>query len=479
MSGGGSRAFPAGFLWGAGTSAYQVEGSLTADGRGESVWDAFVARPGAVEGGVDARIACDSYRRWRDDVDLVAELGLGAYRFSVGWSRVLPDGVGRVEPLALDHYERLVDALLERGVAPVVTLNHWDMPQALMADGGWAGRASVAAFAEYADAVGARLGDRVTWWVTQNEPWVVAVLGYQKGLHAPGVAELRASFAAAHHQLLGHGAAAAALRAYAPDAHVGVALSLFPCDPASDDEADRAAAHASDGYVNRWFLDALAGRGYPADARGHWVRALAAAGHPGAVDDVVRDGDEAAIGRADWIGVNYYTRRIMAAAEPDPAAGQPFPWRVVPPPGEARRTDEGWEVVPGALRDLLVRLHRECNLPLLVTENGGVYGDGPVPDGTVPDVRRTDFLRDHLAALHDAVGAGADVRGYLHWSLLDNFEWALGYRSRFGLVHVDYPTGRRIVKDSGRWYAAVAGANALPDDAAQVRGSTATPGGQG
>ena len=478
------RRFPPGFLWGAGTSAYQVEGSLEADGRGESVWDVFARRPGAVEGGVDAAVACDSYRRWRDDVALVAELGLGAYRFSVAWSRVQPDGA-RVEARGLDHYERVVDALLDAGVVPVLTLNHWDMPQALMAGGGWAGRSTVDAFARYADAVGARLADRVPWWITQNEPWVLAVLGYQKGLHAPGVADLAASFAAAHHLLLGHGAAADALRGHGATG-VGVALSLFPCDPASGSDADRDAAYASDGYVNRWFLDALTGRGYPADTREQWARALAAAPGaspdrdvvPTAVGTVVRDGDEAAIGRVDVIGVNYYTRRIVAAAPPDPAGGRPFPWRVVPPPGDARRTDEGWEVLPDALRALLLRLAREYAVPLLITENGGVYGDGPVPDGTVPDERRTAFLHDHLVAVHDALADGADVRGYLHWSLLDNFEWALGYRPRFGLVHVDYPTGRRIIKGSGWYYARVARDGELPAVGGDGEGTTSVPGGQ-
>ncbi|CAL8972621.1 Beta-glucosidase A [Cellulomonas sp. T2.31MG-18] len=452
-----STTFPDGFLWGAATSAYQTEGSLTADGRGRSVWDDFTARPGAVEGGGDGSIACDSYRRWADDVQLVADLHLGAYRFSVGWSRVLPTGRGPVEQRGLDHYERLVDALLERGATPVVTLNHWDMPSELMRDGGWAGRSTVDAFGEYASAVADRLADRVTWWITQNEPWIVSLLGYQLGLHAPGVADLDAAFRAAHHVLLGHGRAADVLHAASGRAQVGAALSLFPCDPATDAPEDRAAAWGSDGYVNRWYLDALLGQGYPADMRAHWERAL---GH--GVDDVVREGDEPAIaGRSDFVGVNYYTRRVVAAAPVGP--DRAFPWRVVTATDDNPRSDEGWEIVPDALRDLLVRIEREYGVPSMVTENGGVFGDGPTHDGRVHDVRRTELLLGHLRAVHHAIGAGARVLGYLHWSLLDNFEWALGYRPRFGLVHVDYPTGRRTVKDSGLLYAEIARTGTLPD----------------
>lgn len=448
--------FPPEFLWGAATSAYQVEGSLDADGRGESVWDVFARRPGAIEGGGDGSQASDSYRRWADDVELIAGLGLNAYRFSVGWSRIVPEGRGRIEKRGLDHYERFVDALLDHGVTPVLTLNHWDMPQALMADGGWVARSSVDAFAEFTTAVADRLADRVEWWVTQNEPWIIALLGYQLGLHAPGVRDLGASVTAGHHVLLAHGVGADVLRQY-PRTRAGVALSLFPCEPATPSDEDAAAAWGSDGYVNRWYLDPLAGRGYPADMREHYERAL------GRELTEIRDGDEAAIaGRSDFLGVNYYTRRVMASA---PAGdGRPFPWQVVGPAGDVARTDEGWEIAPDSFRDLLLRLHRDYGFALLVTENGGVFGDAPLHDGRVRDVRRQAFLRDHVRAMGEAMAAGADVRGYLHWSLLDNFEWSLGYRPRFGLVHVDYPTGRRTVKDSGRLYARIAAAGGLEED---------------
>ncbi|TMR19202.1 beta-glucosidase [Nonomuraea turkmeniaca] len=442
--------FPDGFLWGAGTSAYQIEGH---HGRGESVWDEFCRRPGAIEGGGDGSRACDSFLRWQEDIELIKELGLGAYRFSTGWSRVMPDGV-HADPKALDHYERFVDALLEAGTEPVLTLNHWDMPAALT----WAQRSTVHAFAAYAEAVAGRLADRVTWWITQNEPWIIALLGYQLGLHAPGVADLGTAVRAGHHVLLGHGAAADVLRTF-PGAQAGCALSLFPCDPATDSEADWAAAAGSDGYVNRWYLDPLLGDGYPADTHEHWERALGRRDGQGL--DFIRDGDEAAIGgRSDFLGINYYTRRVMAAAPPDP-----FPWRVVGPSGDVARTDEGWEINADALRDLLIGLSRRFpGTPLLVTENGGVFGDAPTHDGLIHDNRRIAFLRDHVEAVRAALAAGADVRGYLHWSLMDNFEWALGYRPRFGLVHVDYATGVRTIKDSGRYYAQlIAGGGTVPD----------------
>lgn len=453
------RRFPAEFLFGAATSAHQVEGSHDVDGRGESVWDVFARQPGAIEGGGDASRAADSYRRWRDDIVLLEQLHLGAYRFSVSWARVVPEGRGRVEPRGLDHYERMVDELLARGIEPVLTLNHWDMPQALMDRRGWVDRSSVDAFTEFADAVAGRLGDRVGWWITQNEPWIIALLGYRLGLHAPGIADLGASVAAGHHVLLAHGAGADVIHDRIPSARVGCALSLFPCDPATDRPEDVAAAWGSDGYVNRWYLDPLLGEGYPADMREHYERAL---GGPLAV---IRDGDEARIaGRSDFVGVNYYTRRVMAAAETD--AQTPFPWKVIGPGGDARRTDEGWEVVPDSLRELLLRISRDYpGVPMLITENGAVSNEGPTHDRRVHDPRRIDYLLGHLRAIAEAREAGADVRGYLHWSLLDNFEWALGYRPRFGLVHVDYPTGVRTIKDSGHVYAEIARTGVLPDPA--------------
>jgi beta-glucosidase len=441
--------FPADFLWGAATSAYQVEGSLDADGRGPSIWDAFVTHPGAIEGGGDARIACDSYRRWEEDLDILSELGMKAYRFSLAWSRIMPEGRGRVESRGLDHYERIVDELRHRDIEPIVTLNHWDMPAALMSDGGWTGRGIVDAFVEYAAAASDRLGDRVDWWITQNEPWIIQLLGYQRGLHAPGLRDLRGAVAAGHHLLLAHGRAVDAMRSRTRG-RIGAALNLLPCVPATTSPEDAAAAWGSDGYVNRWFLDPLLRDGYPDDMRAHWERAIG-----GALDDVILPGDEAAIAhRSDFLGINFYTHRVMSAAEPGP--DRPFPWQVVGSTGEVERTDEGTEIVPDAFRDLLIRLHREYQgVPLLVTENGAISGDSPTHDGQVHDVRRTRYLRSHVAAMAEALEAGVPLVGYTHWSLLDNFEWALGYRPRFGLVYVDFRTGERIVKDSARDYARI------------------------
>ncbi|GAA4424534.1 GH1 family beta-glucosidase [Georgenia halophila] len=446
---------PPDFLWGAATSAFQIEGSLDVDGRGESVWDAFARRPGAIEGGADGSRACDSYRRWREDLALLTELGLGAYRFSVAWSRIMPEGTGRVEQRGLDHYERFVDGLLERGIVPVLTLNHWDMPQALMASGGWAGRESVAAFGEYTQEVAERLADRVEWWITQNEPWIIALLGYRLGLHAPGVTDLRASAAAGHHVLLGHGAGADVLRSF-PGTRVGAALNLLPCVPATDSAADAEAAVGSDGYCNRWYLDPLLREGYPEDMHRHWERAI------GGPLDFIHDGDEAAIsGRSDFLGVNYYTRRVMVAAKPGP--GRPFPWQVVSPGGDVARTDDGSEIAPQAFEDLLLRIHHEYpGTPVIVTENGGAFGETPTHDGRVHDTRRIAQLRDHVSAMSRAIEAGADVRGYTYWSLMDNLEWAMGYRPRYGLTYIDYPTGCRTIKDSGHYYAELVRTGQLP-----------------
>lgn len=454
--------FPSDFLWGVATSAYQIEGSRDADGAGPSVWDTFSRRPGAVEGGGDGSVACDSYRRWEEDVEILGELGVGAYRFSTGWSRIMPTGRGKVNHAALDHYERFVDRLLDKGIEPMLTLNHWDMPDALMVHGGWAGRESVDAFTEYAEAVAGRLGDRVSRWITQNEPWIIQLLGYQLGLHAPGVADLAKSVAAGHHVMLGHGRAADAIRAVRPDAKIGVALSLFPCDPATSSDEDAAAAWGSDGYVNRWYLDPLLRDGYPADAERTWDEVLARTGSTMRVRDVVLDGDEAAIaGRTDFVGVNFYTRRVCAAVTP--TADKPFPWQVVGPRGDVARSDESWEIVPDSLRDLLVRLDRDYGSPeLVITENGGVFGDTPTHDGQVHDTRRSEYLRSHLGAVAEARAAGANVTGYMHWSFMDNFEWALGYRPRFGLVHVDYRTGERTLKDSARMYAEIARTGVIP-----------------
>jgi beta-glucosidase len=430
------RTFPEGFLWGAATSSFQIEGALDADGRGPSVWDGF-----AGESGETGDVACDHYRRWREDVDLMGELGINAYRFSIAWPRLFPTGRAPLEPRGLAHYDRLIDALLERGIEPVVTLFHWDTPRALT----WRSRETVELFTEYAAACFDAYADRVRWWGTINEPWVHGVLGHVDGIHAPGERDLRGGVEAMHHMLLAHGRATQELGSRG---ETGVAFSLWPTVPASDSDADRRAARIADGYHNRWLLDPVLAGSYPDDM---WQLFEQRIGEL----DFVRDGDlETISAPSGWIGVNFYVRGVIYS-EPE---REPFPYRNV----EAAElgnpvTDGGYEIAPDALRALLVRLRDDYgDRPILVAENGAIYDDAPHDPG------RIAYIRDHLVAVHEALAEGVDVRGYCYWSLMDNFEWAMGYGPRFGLVHVDYETQRRTLKDSGRWYGEVARANALP-----------------
>ena len=456
-----ARSFPPGFLWGTATSAFQVEGATTADGRGESIWDRFAATPGAIEDGRDASVACDHYHRWPEDVALMRSLGLNAYRFSVAWPRVQPLGRGALNAAGLDFYDRLVDGLLEAGLAPMATLYHWDLPQPLQDRGGWGSRDTAAAFVEYAHAVSMRLGDRVRQWVTHNEPWCIAALGHEFGAHAPGLRDAALSLRVAHHVLLSHGWAVPALRRNAPGAEVGIVLIASHAEPHTPSDADREAARAFDGSFNRWYLDPIFRGAYPADAVEDRVRQ----GHlPAGPLPFVQPGDLAAISTPlDFLGLNYYSRTVLSGA-PGPN-GEPAP-RAVPMAPPELLTDMGWEVWPQGLEDLLLRIHREYRpARVYVTENGAAYADAPNGDGRVHDVRRRDFIAGHLRALRRAIAAGVPVGGYFHWSLLDNFEWAHGYTKRFGLVHVDLATQRRTPKDSAQYFSAVAAANAVPDDA--------------
>ncbi|WBB69212.1 GH1 family beta-glucosidase [Micromonospora sp. WMMD812] len=456
-----TNVFPPGFLWGAATSSYQVEGAAREDGRALSIWDTFTAERGMDSG----EVACDHYHRWPTDADLMAHLGMNAYRFSLAWPRIVPNGTGAVNPAGLAHYDRMVDGLLERGITPVPTLYHWDLPQALQERGGWTSRATSDAFAAYTEICLDALGDRVDTWLTVNEPWVASVLGYRLGLHAPGEEDLRTSLLVAHHLLLAHGAATQRIRERRPFARVGIPLSLFPNYPVTDDPADTAAAWGSDGYTNRWFLDPVLRGRYPADTAELFERLVGPL-------DWVRPGDLDLIGaRPDLIGVNYYTRRRISAA-----AAEPLPWRVLPAQPGVPVTDSGWEDVPEVFYDLLVRLHRDYDIPLLITENGGVWNAEPGPDGRVRDTGRVRALRAHLLAMSRAIEAGVQVLGYLHWSLLDNLEWAEGYGQRFGLVHVDRETQRRTVKDSARYYAAVIAANRVVDATDGLAGKREDPG---
>ena len=431
-----TRLLPSDFTWGAATAAYQVEGAAREDGRGESIWDRYSAAPGNIVNGDTGVVACDSYHRHREDMHLIRELGLDAFRFSISWPRVLPDGTGRVNAAGLDYYDHLVDQLLACGVEPYVTLYHWDLPQALEDRGGWPARDTVEAFAEYTEVVVSRLGDRVRHWITQNEPWVVSWLGYGLGVHAPGRRSEADALAAAHHVLLSHGRAAQVLRRDAPEARVGVTVDLYPTYPLSGSEADLEAARRSDGARNRWFLEPVLGLGYPSDMLEQYERIL-----PGIESDDVQT-----IGAPlDFLGVNYYSRTVVrAGSEPT----MPVQVEV----DGVERTEMGWEVYPAGLTDLLVGLHRDYELPdVYITENGAAYPDAR-HNGSVSDPQRISYVDRHLAALRDAIDEGVPVRGYFLWSLLDNFEWAFGFSRRFGIVYVDFETLERVPKASFAWY---------------------------
>jgi beta-glucosidase len=429
--------FPADFRWGTASAAYQIEGAATADGRGESIWDRFCATPGKVRNGDSGAIACDFYHRYERDIALLRELGANAFRLSISWPRVLPNGRGRVNERGLDFYDRLVDALLASGVEPFVTFYHWDLPQALEDRGGWPARGTVDAFCEYVAAVVGRLGDRVQHWTTHNEPWVAAWLGYGQGHHAPGRTSEADALAAAHHLLLSHGRAVELVRAAVPGAQIGITLDLHPVYPASEDEADIAAARHVDGFHNRWFLDALFKGAYPEDLVAYFGANMAR----------VEEGDLDAI-RApiDFLGVNNYSRNLVQA---DPDGGPAIDVRQP----DAQYTDMDWEVYPDGIHDLLVRIGNDyAPRALYITENGAAFPDVRGHDGSVRDPERRDYLEEHIAAVGRAVEAGVPVKGYFVWTLMDNFEWAWGYWKRFGLVYVDYPTLERVPKGSFYWY---------------------------
>jgi len=449
--------FPAQFLWGSATSSYQIEGAYNEDGRGESIWDRFAKTPGKIIDGSNGDVACDHYHRWRDDLVLMKELGLQAYRFSIAWPRILPEGRGRINQQGLDFYSRLVDGLLELDIQPFATLYHWDLPQILEDQGGWPARATAEAFVEYADIVSRTLGDRVKYWITHNEPWCASILSYKIGEHAPGRQEWPAALAASHHLLLSHGWTVPVLRQNSPGAEVGITLNFTPAVPASPSAADYDAFRHFDGYFNRWFLDPIYGRQYPADM----VADYRAAGHlaPEGLT-FVQPGDMAAIAtHTDFLGVNYYSRNIVRNQQvPDEDNLPPIVQRAP----QSEWTDMSWEVHAPGLYDLLMRLHHDYRVPkIYITENGASYNDGPNDDGEIQDLRRVHYLRDHFAAAHQALAAGVPLAGYFVWSLMDNFEWAHGYRQRFGIVWVDYETQQRRLKQSAHWYRGVIAANGL------------------
>jgi beta-glucosidase len=432
-----TKSFPPDFVWGAATASYQIEGAANEDGRGESVWDRFCATPGKVRNGDSGAIACDFYHRYSDDIALMRELGLDAFRFSIAWPRILPEGRGKVNQKGLDFYDRLVDELLASGLTPFVTLFHWDTPQVLEDAGGWPSRDTVDAFAEYVEVVAGKLGDRVGHWITHNEPWVVSWVGHGWGHHAPGRTSDADALATAHHLLLSHGRAVEILRRLSPGSQVGITLNLdFPY-PQSQEPEDVRAARWVDGLHNRWFLDPLFRGAYPDDMTEAWAESM----------PEVRDGDLETIATPiDFLGVNNYTSPLVAAGENGIRS------RIVRR-ADVDRTDMGWEVVPDGLRDLLVRLHNDYTPPAIyVTENGAAFPDVRGHDGSVHDPERQSYLEGYLGAAAGALAEGVPLRGYFAWSLLDNFEWAWGYWKRFGLIYVDYATLDRIPKGSFYWY---------------------------
>ncbi|CAM3602548.1 GH1 family beta-glucosidase [Deinococcus frigens] len=435
--------FPLRFTWGVATSSYQIEGAAFEDGRSPSIWDTFCAAPGKVLNGENGDVACDHYHRLDSDLDLIQSLGVNAYRFSVAWPRILPDGRGQTNQAGLDFYSRLVDSLLTRNITPWLTLYHWDLPQVLQDRGGWPTRDTALAFGDYAEVVTAELGDRVKHWITINEPWVAAFMGYGNGIHAPGHTDLAESFAASHHLLLAHGLGVQAVRANVPGAQVGITLNLAAAYPATGSEADRAAAWRQDGFANRWYLDPVFGRGYPQD----FVELLDRASPQ--AQGLVLPGDLDLVGApTDFLGVNTYTRSVVEDAPGDGFLGA----RPLHVEG-SEYTGFDWEVAPQSLTDLMLRLQKDYNpAAIYITENGATYPDTMNADGSVQDEARTRYFQQHIAAMGTALTGGAKMAGYFAWSLMDNFDWAEGYDKRFGIVHVDFETQARTLKQSGQWY---------------------------
>ena len=454
--------FPTNFIWGTATAAYQIEGAWNEDGKGESTWDRFSHTPGTIKDGSNGDVACDHYHRWREDIDLMRTIGIGAYRFSISWPRILPTGRKPVNQAGLDFYSRLVDALLEAGITPFVTLFHWDLPLALADEGGWVNRNIAEAFVDYADIVSRSLGDRVKHWITHNEPSVVQHLGYSWGMHAPGLKNPQASLHAGHHLLLSHGWAVPVLRTNSPGSEIGIALNINYSQPASPSAHDYHAMRTSDAFWVRWFLDPLYGRLYPADG----IEAFINEGiilEPRL--DYIQLGDMQAIAvQTDFLGVNYYNRNISRARNIPEEQNHP-PTVIAAPKSDTTFTEMEWENYPEGLYQVLCRLYFTYQIPkIYITENGASYSTPPDVSGRITDTHRINYLRSHLAAAHRAIQAGVPLKGYFLWSLMDNLEWAHGFTQRFGIIWVDYATQQRLLKDSALWYSQVVKTNRVYDE---------------
>ena len=440
--------FPKDFIWGSATASFQIEGAWDEDGKSENIWDRFSHTPGKVLNNDNGDVACDFYHRWQADIKLMKELNLKNYRFSTSWARILPLGTGKINQPGIDFYNKIVDGLLEAGIEPYLTLYHWDLPQILQDKGGWPDRMIVDAFCGYADVVSKTLGDRVKNWITINEPWVVAFVGYQFGEHAPGHKDTFEALAATHHLLLAHAKSVPVIRSNSPDSKVGITLNLTPQEAASNSLADKMAATWTDGWINRLFLDPLYGRGYPSDIVEGFSESM----------EFVQPGDMRTITvPTDFLGVNYYTRSINRSDKISEEENEPVSNPVV---GEM--TEMQWEVYPKGLYNLLCRLHFDYSVPaIFITENGAAFADTVSENGEVDDPPRLSYIKGHLKMIHRAIQADVPLKGYFVWSLFDNFEWAFGYTKRFGIVHVDFETQKRIPKSSAKWYSKVIKENSL------------------
>jgi beta-glucosidase len=441
--------FPKDFLWGTATASYQIEGAWNEDGKGESTWDRFSHTPGAIYQNQNGDVACDHYHRYEEDVELMAEIGLKAYRFSISWPRIFPEGRGKINPKGVSFYERLINKLLEKNIKPAITLYHWDLPQALEDKGGWLNRDTAKYFSEYASFIFYKFGDMVPIWITLNEPFVNAFLGYAWGWHAPGKKDLKGAFVAGHNLLLAHGLAVQAYKEGGYNGNIGITINVAAVYPYTNSEEDLKAVQVQDAFENRWFIEPIFRKKYPEVIWKILEKNYLSFDFPISDFDIISS-------PIDFLGINYYTRNIVAHDESNKFLGL----KRIEGPNE--RTEMGWEIYPDGLYDILIQLYRDYKIPIYITENGAAYND-KLENGKVEDNKRIEYLREHIKRAYFAIRDGVDLRGYFVWSLMDNFEWAHGYSKRFGIIYVDYDTQKRILKDSAYFYKKVIEENGIEE----------------